>query len=676
MAAMTSLIAHLRRVAGAEWGLLRRHPKLRLSAAGVLLLPALYALIYLSSVWDPNAHTQALPVALVSEDAGMVYRGISVNVGNELLAALEAGKEFAYRRYPTAEAAREAVRKRDMIFALIVPADFSRHAAPGADTQRGRLIVYTSEGNSYTGAGIARRFAPEVAHQVNETLNERRWALVLDSSAGSVRTLDALRRNVGLLKAGAEQLAEGTQQAQKGMTRLAAGTAPALAGAAELAGSSTQLADAGAQLTEGMRRTAGSLRQMQARMPPEAEMRALRLGATSLSTGQAVMADAVEQLQGGAGRLAGGLGELRRSSEDSLFVGAEIARAAERLEGGANQLTEGLKQAAAQQEKLVAGSKQLETGVYRAMAGVAALGSGLSGLTGALPEDRRLDDFAFGMKEAARGAQTLQGGLRQVNDGATTLSASLAKLDEGAARLAGGLALLATTLPADSPALDGTANGLAAPAESVIEVVAPVANNGTGLAPNFVPMALWVGALMTCFLFHARKWPQGVADAPRLALWLGKLAVPAGLVLGQAAVMLVMMVLVFDVKVPNLPTFALTLGIASLSFLAIVFAMVKFLGDIGKVLAVLLLILQLSSAGALIPIELTNEFFQKISPYLPFTWVVRAFRATLFGAFDGDWVMPWAAVVLAGLVASMAGAFLGRYRFVEDAAYGPAIDID
>ncbi len=673
---MMSFAGHLRRVVAAEWALLSRHPKLRLSAAGVLLLPALYALIYLSSVWDPNAHTQALPVALVSEDAGMVYRGISVNVGRELLAALESRKEFAYRRYPSGEAAREAVRRRDMIFALIVPADFSRHATPGAENQRGRLIVYTSEGNSYTGAGIARRFAPEVAHQVNETLNERRWALVLDSSAGSVRTLDSLRRNVGRLKEGAEQLAEGMHQAQKGATRLAAGTAPAFAGAAELASGSSQLAEAGSQLAEGMRRATGSLRQMQARLPGEGEVRALRNGATALSTGQAVMADAVEQLHGGAGRLATGLGEFRRSSEEALFVGADIARGAERLEGGAGQLVEGLKQASLQQEKLVSGAKQLETGVYRAMAGVTALGTGLAGLTGTLPDDRKLDDFAFGLKESARGAQNLQGGLRQLGEGTAALNTSMAKLDEGATRLASGLALLATTLPSESPALDGTATGLAAPAESVVEVVAPVANNGTGLAPNFVPMALWVGALMTCFLFHARKWPLSLAGTPRLALWLGKLAVPAGLVLGQAVVMLVMMVLVFDVKVPNLPTFAVTLGIASLAFLAIVFAMVKFLGDIGKVLAVLLLILQLSSAGALIPIELTNEFFQKISPYLPFTWVVRAFRAALFGAFDGDWAVPWIAVIVAGTTAIVAGAFLGRYRFVADAAYGPAIDID
>ena len=112
---MSPTISQIARVASVEWSLLRRHSKLRLSALGVLLLPAIYALIYLASVWDPNAYTQALPVGLVSEDAGLIYRGINVNVGRELLSALEAKKEFAYTRYPTADAAREAVFGRDTL---------------------------------------------------------------------------------------------------------------------------------------------------------------------------------------------------------------------------------------------------------------------------------------------------------------------------------------------------------------------------------------------------------------------------------------------------------------------------------------------------------------------------------------------------------------------------------
>ena len=447
---MSSFAGQIRRVVGTEWALLRRHSRLRLAAVGVLMLPAFYALIYLASVWDPNAYTQALPVALVSEDAGMIYRGINVNVGRDVLAALEAKREFGYRRYSTAEAAREAVRRRDMIFALIVPADFSRHAMPGAEAQRGRLIVYTSEGNSYTGAGIARRFAPEVAHQVNETLNERRWALVLDSSAGSARNLDSLRKSIGRLKDGAAELGEGAHQAQKGAARLSGGTTAAAAGATDVGNSAAQIADAGLQLGDGMRRTGGTLRQMQSRLPADGELRLLRTGATALANGQAVMADSLEQLSGGAGRLAGALGEDRSRSEDALFAGADIAASAQRLEAGAGQLADGLRQAATQQEKLLGSAKQLETGVYRLAAGTTALGSALAGVIGVLPEDRKLDEFAAGLKDSARGAQALRVGMGRLEEGAAALNGSLVKLDDGATRLASGLALLAAAPPSTS----------------------------------------------------------------------------------------------------------------------------------------------------------------------------------------------------------------------------------
>lgn len=61
---------------------------------------------------------------------------------------------------------------------------------------------------------------------------------------------------------------------------------------------------------------------------------------------------------------------------------------------------------------------------------------------------------------------------------------------------------------------------------------------------------------------------------------------------------------------------------------------------------------------------------------VPFTWVVRAFRATLFGAFDGHWQLPWVLVISAGIVATIIGSFFGRWKIVADEVCGPAIDID
>jgi len=673
---MTEFSQHLRAVVRVERGLLGRTPKLRLSVAGILLLPALYTLIYLSSVWDPNAHTRALPVGLVSEDLGITYRGVQVDVGRELLARLRREGEFEYRDYPDADSARAAVRRREVVFALIVPADFSRQAAPGGEAQRGRLIVYTSEGNSYTAAGIARRFAPEVAHRVNETLNEKRWALVLESAAGSARNLQALRDNVERLRDGARQLATGVRQAGAGAAPLGGALSQAASGHARLASSASALADAGTQLADGARRTAAALAQLHARIPPESELRGLRIGVGAQAGAQGAMSESLAQLDAGALKLAEAIAALRTQAQESPFVGEALARAGAELEDGAARLAAGLRQAGGAQERLQAGARLIEGGVQRLTQGVGTFGAAVGALSAAQPEERRADEFAGGLRELARGAHALQAGDRPLAEGASALTAAFARLDEGAARLVAGLELVHGSLPAESPRLDGSASGLAASAESVLEVAAPVPSNGAGLAPNFVPMALWAGALTTGFLFHVRRLPASVAAAGRAARWLGKLAMPALLVLGQSLVMLVTIVPLMQVSPANLPTFALTLAIASLSFLAIVFAMIKLLGDVGKVVAVLLLILQLSSAGALLPIELTNDFFQRISPFLPFTWVVRAFRATMFGAFEGDWLMPWSVVVAAGALATAVGMLAGRWRIVDDAAYGPAIDVD
>lgn len=78
---------------------------------------------------------------------------------------------------------RAAVRQGRLAFALIIPPDFSANAVLGTQSGADRLLVYASEGDNYNGAYLARRFAAELGYQVNETLDEKRWALVLGASA-------------------------------------------------------------------------------------------------------------------------------------------------------------------------------------------------------------------------------------------------------------------------------------------------------------------------------------------------------------------------------------------------------------------------------------------------------------------------------------------------------------
>jgi putative membrane protein len=634
-------------IACLEAGLFKRFPTLGWSVLGVLLIPALYAFIYLASVWDPAARTSLLPAAIVNLDAGVEYRGQQAHVGAELVASLQAKNTFGFHVYTDEQVARKAVREGSAVLALIIPRDFSANAVPGLQAGAGRLIIYTSEGNNYTAAGMARRFAAELGHQVNETLNEKRWELVLTSAAGSQRSVRSLKEGVAQLRTGSHELDAGLVQAEAGTRALSDGA--------------RKLGDATGQLTGGLKQAGAGVRTMDAKRPAASELSALKQGSRTLAEGHVELGRGLEHLQGGAQRLTDGARQMRDETQDILFVGEKVSKAADTLGDGGEQLVTGLQRARSAQAQLADGATKLNGAVGKLTDGVAALGDNIHALATKLPEDGKLDEFRNGMNMLAQSSLALKGGVE--------------KLHAGSARLAVGLDLLDASLPSDTPSLEGSARGLADSVEPVVEVVAPVANNGTGFAPNFVPVALWLGAVMMAFIFHLRRLPESARGASRIAQVLGKLTLLSGLVVLQATIVLLMLTLMLSVSVPNLAAFWLTLSLASVTFLLIILALTRAFGDVGKALALVFLILQLSSSGGILPVELSGDLFRGLSPWLPFTWVVRAFRASLFGAYDNAWLASWAMIMLTAAIAFVVSTLVGQWRFVSGDEHRPALDL-
>jgi putative membrane protein len=634
-------------IACLEAGLFKRFPTLGWSVLGVLLIPALYAFIYLASVWDPAARTSLLPAAIVNLDAGVEYRGQRAQVGAELAASLQAKHTFGFHIYTDEQVARKAVREGSAVLALIIPRDFSANAVPGLQAGAGRLIIYTSEGNNYTAAGMARRFAAELGHQVNETLNEKRWELVLTTAAGSQRSVRSLKEGVAQLRAGSHELDAGLVQAETGTRALSDGA--------------RKLGDATGQLTSGLKQAGAGVRTMDAKRPAASELSALKQGSRTLAEGHVELGRGLEQLQGGAQRLTDGARQMRDETQDILFIGEKVAKAADTLGDGGEQLVTGLQRARSAQAQLTDGATKLNGAVGKLTEGVTILGDNIHTLATKLPEDGKLDEFRNGMNTFAQSTLALKGGVE--------------KLHAGSARLAVGLDLLDASLPSDTPSLEGSARGLADSVEPVVEVVAPVANNGTGFAPNFVPVALWLGAVMMAFIFHLRRLPESARGASRIAQVLGKLTLLSGLVVLQATIVLLMLTLLLSVSVPNLAAFWLTLSLASVTFLLIILALTRAFGDVGKALALVFLILQLSSSGGILPVELSGDLFRGLSPWLPFTWVVRAFRASLFGAYDNAWLASWSMIMLTAAIAFVVSTLVGQWRFVSGDEHRPALDL-
>lgn len=621
------------------------YPRLLVAALAVALIPAVYAIIYLSSVWDPASNTGALPVAVVNLDSAITYREHVFNIGNEVVTRLKSSGTFGYQDFQDETLARQQVREGKLAFALIIPPDFSSNALPGAQAGAGKLVIYTSEGNNYETAGLTRRFAGDLGHAVNESLNERRWALVLNSAAGSERSVTRLREGAEQLRKGASELSEGASQNANG--------------AKSVSGGARKVNDGVGQLTDGMKQLGAGLHTMDAKRPRNSELDKLKVGADALAAGHTELTHGIDALQAGGNRLHAGMTAFRDEARDSLFVPGSVADGLGQLTDGMTQLTSGLQQASDAQQKLSDGSKQVSTGVTAMTTGMRALSTGIRTAISKLPEDAQLDTLARGTDELARGTGSLADGSQ--------------KLKAGVLRLQAGIDLLADSLPADIQPLGGSAKGLANSVEPVVEVHAAVANNGSGFASNVVPGALWLGAGIAAFLIHIRVLPRKAQNFSRPAQMIGKLLIPGAVVLLQAGLVLLTLIFVLQIKIVSLGPLALTLGVAALTFLLMVYALTRAFGDAGKALAMVFLAVQLSSSGGILPVELSGGLFANISPWLPLTWVVQAIKASMFGAYDGMWLRPLGWVALAGLVVAMPACYVGRWRYVRTSEVRPAI---
>jgi len=577
----------------------------------------------------------------------LVYRNHAFSVGHDVIKRLQLKPTFGYVNYASETEARHLVETGALAFSLIIPADFSSNAIPGAQAGAGKLVVYTSEGNSYSSAGLARRFAEELGREVNQSLNEQRWALVLADAVGSQRSLAQLHDGVEQLRAGAKELAAGTQQAARGASTLSLGA--------------TRLEQGVGQMGTGIKELGAGVRTMFAQRARNSDLRRLEEGAQALAAGHDELGKGLAELQQGTSRLRKGIDGFREEADNSVFVATQVKEGLAQLGQGTLAIETGLKSASAAQQKLGEGAAQLTTGVGTLTNGVRSLNTGLRSMVNQLPEDAKLDELVRGAGSVSAGAMTLMQGNQQ--------------LQQGAQHLAGGLDLMEQALPQSTKTMDGNAEGLAHSVQPAVEVAAPVQNNGSGFAANIVPGALWLGASLAAFLIHMRSLPRQASRYPLLACAVGKAVVPMGLVLSQALLVYLCLIWVLQIHVVHLGALFVTLAFSACTFLWVVFALTRAMGDAGKALALIFLAVQLSSSGGVLPVELSGALFAQLSPYMPITWVVKAIKVCLFGAFDDHWLGALQWVALWGALAVFSATFIGRWRLVQTSALRPALDL-
>jgi len=315
-----------------------------------------------------------------------------------------------------------------------------------------------------------------------------------------------------------------------------------------------------------------------------------------------------DQLITGIGKINGGQQELQKGIHD-LYVGSS------KLADGTNNLSAGMSQLAAGADKITTGTGKLATGSGELKAGASDLTDGMNQLTGGASA------LTSGAGQLAKGSGQLKDGTSKLSNGAKELAD---KLSDGSKEVA--------KVHSD----EKTYNMMADPVKLDNEKINHVPNYGTGFAPYFLSLGLFVGALLLSIVFPLRD--TAVAPANGFNWFSSKFSIMAGIGVFQALLADVILLGGLGLDVQSVPKFILFSIMTSLAFIALIQLLVSVFADAGRFIAIVILILQLTTSAGTFPLELIPNFLQHFNAILPMTYSVQGFKAVIS---SGDFSFMW-----------------------------------
>lgn len=325
-------------------------------------------------------------------------------------------------------------------------------------------------------------------------------------------------------------------------------------------------------------------------------------------------------------------------------IKAQLANAPQLM----NQVTRIQRQLKDNQKLLEVAQNQLSDGNIQAANGIIAqipamtgkfneLASGVSQLNdGSRDLVNGITVLSSGSSQIRDGIGTLNGGMPTLNDGANKLYNGSSDLNDGLSKIYDGSDELATKLQDGYDKINkNLVNTSSSMAEFVSEpltitqnAIGEVKNYGMGFTPYFIPLSLWVGAIMMFFII-TDKVDDDINASPR-SIVAGKF-LSYGYVGIMQAVLVSTVVLLLGLRPKSIIAYYLFNIFMSYVFIAIIQCLVFLMGMVGRLLSIVLLILQLTSCAGTFPLEVTPNLFKVLNPFMPFTYCVSALREIIAG---------------------------------------------
>ena len=199
-------------------------------------------------------------------------------------------------------------------------------------------------------------------------------------------------------------------------------------------------------------------------------------------------------------------------------------------------------------------------------------------------------------------------------------------------------------------------NYLTSPVELEENSLYPMRNYGTAMTPFYSVLSLWVGMTLLVSMFSV----EAHGEYNHMEVYFGKLLLFLTIGMTQALIVALGDLYLLKIYCVNPALFVTGILFTSITFVAIVYSLVSVFGNVGKVTAIILLVLQVAGSGGTFPIQLTPKFFQIINPFLPFTYAISFARESIGGVVQSVLVKDIVIMLIYIVVAILISIFLKK----------------
>ncbi len=654
---------------------------------GISVVPCLYAWFNIAASWDPYSNTGNLKVAVASADEG--YEGslipIEINIGNKVLSALRENTQMEWV-FTTEEKATSGVKSGKYYAAIVIPKDFSNKMMSvfSEKVEKPEITYYSNAKENAIAPKVTDKGAGAVQRQVNEvfietvsdtTLTVLQAVSNMTQASGAETIVDNLNTNLNQI-AGDLTASAGLLESFSDMT----------GSAQKLLNSTTEFLQTVQQQTKESRQTFQETSKTFSGLDDSMDAAADSVG-TALKSAENVydqmdqvisgafsdesadaqqIASTLDTLAGQVGNVVTAYTSVRDSvaavadkyPETSPLVDAIVVRMdtsiqqQKNLQSKLQDSAKGLRDATTDLGTARSELKNLAAKNRENMSGVSAsykssVQKSLNQLSASLTSSKQeissllsqLDQSANGIYKLTDTADSDLSEIQKVlgdsgellAEASDRIADTTAKLDE--METSGDFSELEALISGDKSAIS---TFLAAPVSLDTHKIYEIANYGSSMAPFYSVLSIWIGGIVLVAMLKvnvSENCTKGLKNVKLHQIYFGRFITFMIVGLFQSTLIALGDLLYLGIQCEHPFLFLLGCWFSSLVFVNIIYTLTVSLGDIGKAVSVILLVVQVAGTGGTFPIEVAPSFFRAVYPLLPFTHSMAALRETVGGMY-------------------------------------------